>query len=1083
MTRASGKSRKKVFVWCTAGILILSSIVSLASIYFLKRGIGVEQLTIGPVTVSDSHLVWSDRLELQVGALSIKEGQDGSTPLFSQKRVAGIVRTADFFSRLVSRITIRSIKIGDRQLSLDLLQLQDESFRLDLATDTTKCAAIIEMDPREVRVIIESVSDARIELDLSGTLRLDSSDATLTGAIVADIEKSFPVRLSFSSDGRSASFSGSQAGMITDIKPFVDLFGLEENIQKWITDYLTANRYHLLSFKGDYVFGEPRSLFHSFEAEIMVDDASYIFEPDLEPIYDDHPRAFFKDGVLDIRPHNPVFYGHDAGASRLDINFNDADNFILSIYINAETAADSDIIDLLRYYEIDVPFLQVKGETKADLRLTINLSTEEISGEGSFYLDDAVIAYEGTEFGVNNSRFSLKDSEVTLEHIEVNREGLFAASVSGQVFADRDVWDLEIALDQLSFSLGESTVSLDSSVLRPRLGYQVSPEGSFLEAGESAWELDSTAVRLGPFRAPVNLDDLSARIPAVSLAMLPDILAEVSGSFSIKNTTADFNCDLLNYHVKDLKLEQPKIPFRIRYLDRLIITTKETAQWSLGNVPVTFYPSEIIYADNLLTFASGSFSYGNFFKSSFTGDYNTLTREGSLYLSKIDITHERLDTEIDVGDRTLVEIGEKEGTFVVDFKEFDLKITSDADRNWSAEFADLSKIHHRSELLRRLKISSGKVSISSVNGNMPYDFTADIGAPYALLVDDQMISDRLVINGKLSESGLSATVNDTLQVHFFEDILDIRSRDVGYNIDGVRELMADLTDGTRDEEDESEARFKLNLYAENSYLYLNPKSRVVADSINLDYADSVLSMELMHGEGLLQLERLGGIYFVNAENLNDVFMEALLQGAYVEGGSLALAGMGSDDEISAVIEIQDTVLKDLKTLNNTMALLNTLPALVTFSMPEYEIKGLPVQSAVIGMKYSDKKVVFKSIDVDSPVVQAAGTGWIDMSERAIDMDIQLTSQAGMNLRKIPIVGYVVAGKSEDTSVTLKIAGDIDNPEVSNSILKEIVTMPIDMLYRTLNLPFHLVNKLGPFTKDGDNTQAFKSEVELQESDK
>ncbi len=1078
-----GRKRKKVFVWCVAGILILAGIASLSSFYLLKRGIGVERLNIGPVTVSDSLLVWNDRLELQVGALFFKEDKDGSTLLFSQDRVAGIVRTADFFSRLVSRITIQSIRIGDQQLSLDLFQQQEGSFRLNLATDTTKCAAIIEMDPREVRVTIESVSDARIDLDLSGRLRLDSSDATLSGAIVADIEKSFPVRLSFLSDGRSASFSGAEAGIITDIKPFVDLFGLEDTIQKWITDYLSASRYHLLSFKGNYVFGEPISLFQSLEAEIMVDDASYIFEPDLEPVYDDHPRASFKNGVLDIRPRNPVFYGHDAGASRLDINFNDADNPLLSIYIDAETAADSKIIDLLRYYEIDLPFLQVKGDTRADLRLTINLATEEISGEGSFYLDDAVIAYEGAEFDVRNSRFSLKDSEVTLEHIEVSREGLFAASVSGQVLADRDIWDLEIALDQLSFSLGESTVTLDSSVLRPRLGYHVSPEGHFLEAGESAWKLDSTAVRLGPFRALVNLDDLSARIPAVSLAMLPDIFAEVSGSFSIKNETADFNCDLLNYHVKDLKLEQPRIPFRLRYLDGLIITTKETAQWSLGNVPVTFYPSEIIYADNLLTFVSGSFSYGNFFKSRFTGDFNTLTREGSLYLSKIDITHERLDTEIDVGDRTLVEVGEKEGTFVIDFKEFDMKITSDADRNWWAEFGDLSKIYHRSELLRRLNISSGTVSISSVNGNMPYEFTADIVAPYALLIDDETISERLVIRGKLSGSGLSATVNEKVQVHYFEDNLDIRSKDVGYTIDGVRELMADLSDASEDEEDESEPRFKLNLYSENSYLYLNPRSRVVADSINLDYAEGELSMELMHGEGLLQLKRLGGIYFVNGENLNDVFMEALLQGAYVEGGSLALAGMGSDDEISAVVEIQDTVLKDLKTLNNSMALLNTLPALVTFSMPEYEIKGLPVHSAIIGMKYSDKKVAFTSIEVDSPVVQAAGKGLVDMSERTIDMDIQLTSQAGMNLRKIPIVGYVVAGKSEDTSVTLKIAGDLDDPEVSNSILKEIVTMPMDMLYRTLNLPFHLVDKLGPFTENDSSAQAVESEAELQESDK
>ena len=405
MIRQPGSKRKKVFLWCVAGILLLAGITSLTGVYLLKRGIGFGHLSLGPLTVYDGFLVWNDRLELQAAGLFIKEDEDGSTLAHFKERVPRIVKTAHFISRLAARISIRSIKIGDRQFRLDLNQQPDESYRLNLATETTKIAATLKTDPQQVSVEIDSVSDARIDLELTGKLHLDAAAGKLSGTIVADIERSFPVQLSFSSDGRSASFRGAEAGVISEIRPVVELFGLGDNIQKWITDYLSASRYHLLSFSGEYLFGEPMSLFRSFEAEIMVDDAAYRFDQDLEPVYDDHPRAFFKNGVLDIRPHNPVFSGHDAGASRLDINFNDADNPILSIFIDTETAADAQIIDLLRHYEIDLPFLQVEGETRADLRLTINLGTEEVSGEGSFSIDDAVIAYEGTEFGVKNSRF------------------------------------------------------------------------------------------------------------------------------------------------------------------------------------------------------------------------------------------------------------------------------------------------------------------------------------------------------------------------------------------------------------------------------------------------------------------------------------------------------------------------------------------------------------------------------------------------------------------------------------------------------------------------------------------------------
>jgi hypothetical protein len=1076
------KKRKKIFKWTAAGILIFICTICFAGVYLLKRGVTIERLNLRYATVSESSLVWNDKLELQLGTVSINQGEQGVGNLSLQELVGRSVKTAVVVSRFLSKITIESIKIADQTIKIVLAQQQDRSYLLNLESETTKLDGLLEIDPHGVRIIVQSAGDARIDLKLSGQIQIEAKDATVSGSMIADIADSFPVELNFLTDDKKVSFWGAEAGTITNIKPFVDIFGLAQYIQKWITDYLSGSRYHLLSYKGEYVYGDPMSIFHSLEAEIMVDDASYIFEPDLEPIYDDHPRAYFKNGVLDIRLNNPVFYGHDGVASWVDINFNDPDNVLLTANIKAKTMVDDDILNLLHYYSIDIPFRQVGGETEADLRLSINLRSDEVSGEGSFFIDEGIITYEGSAFDVKDLRFSLKDSEVLLEQLEVRYEDIFVAHVTGQIH-DKDEWDIDIDLEQLTFDLGKSKLRLDNTGITPDIGYHVSPEGHFLETSKSSWKLDSTAITLGGFRAPVNLDDLAAEIPPISLEILPGILAKVSGYFSIKKQAADFNCELQKYHVKDFKLEQPRTLFRIRYLDNLILDTKETSQWSLSNVPITFYPSELVYAENVLTTAASSFSYGNFFKSQFTGDYNTETRKGVLYLSRIELTHNDLGTEIDVGDRTLVEISEKEGTFVIDFIEFDLRIMTDDRGNWSAEFRDLSKIYNRSELLRTYKISSGSAILSSVNGNRPYNVAADIASPYPLLLQEGVVIDRLNIDGELTEEGFTATVNDTIQIDYLDGQLDIRSKNVGYNITAVRDLMDDFFDTPADQDEEDNGGVNLHLNAENSYLNLSPQSRVLADNIDLKYTDGELLMELRHGAGTLQLQRVGGIFFVNGEKLNDVFIEALIHGSYVQGGTLALAGMGSDDELSAVIEIQDTVLKDLQTLNSTMTLLNTLPALVTFSVPEYETKGLPVSSAIVGVKYSQNKVVFKSIALKSSVLQAAGQGWIDMANRQIDMDIQLTSQAGKNIRKIPIVGYVVAGGSDDSSVTLKIEGDLDNPEVRNSVLKEIATMPIDMLFRVLNLPIHFVKKLGTYIENDTRGSGNKATDEWQESDK
>lgn len=143
-----------------------------------------------------------------------------------------------------------------------------------------------------------------------------------------------------------------------------------------------------------------------------------------------------------------------------------------------------------------------------------------------------------------------------------------------------------------------------------------------------------------------------------------------------------------------------------------------------------------------------------------------------------------------------------------------------------------------------------------------------------------------------------------------------------------------------------------------------------------------------------------------------------------------------------------------------MAFLNTVPALATFSLPEYDQKGLPIDSAVAGIKVKDKVATVESLEILSPELQGKGSGVIDFSTRTIDMDILLKTQAGKNVGKIPLVGYALAGASEEVSLSIKITGGFDDPEVENSLIEDIIVYPVEMLHRTFKLPFYHLEKLG-----------------------
>lgn len=193
-----------------------------------------------------------------------------------------------------------------------------------------------------------------------------------------------------------------------------------------------------------------------------------------------------------------------------------------------------------------------------------------------------------------------------------------------------------------------------------------------------------------------------------------------------------------------------------------------------------------------------------------------------------------------------------------------------------------------------------------------------------------------------------------------------------------------------------------------------------------------------------------------------------------------MVSSGSFDDFSIVFELQDTNISGLAMVNNVMAFLNTVPALMTFSLPEYNTKGLPIDSAIAGMTFNKKVGTFESLEVKGPEFQVLGKGEMDFSKKMIDMDIFIKTQASKNVGKIPLIGYLLAGDDEDASSSLKISGGFDDPEVSNSLVEDIVTYPVDVLFRTLKLPFHLTEKFSDQPVDEPAESNTEPEIEQPE---
>jgi hypothetical protein len=92
-------------------------------------------------------------------------------------------------------------------------------------------------------------------------------------------------------------FEGSEGGEILSIAPLVDLFGLKHSIQRWIIDYLSASRYHLKSFKGEFPWKSPLVILDTLNVEVGVDDCEYKFtQGGIDPVKSRYTDVFSKKG-------------------------------------------------------------------------------------------------------------------------------------------------------------------------------------------------------------------------------------------------------------------------------------------------------------------------------------------------------------------------------------------------------------------------------------------------------------------------------------------------------------------------------------------------------------------------------------------------------------------------------------------------------------------------------------------------------------------------------------------------------------------------------------------------------------------
>ena len=252
---------------------------------------------------------------------------------------------------------------------------------------------------------------------------------------------------------------------------------------------------------------------------------------------------------------------------------------------------------------------------------------------------------------------------------------------------------------------------------------------------------------------------------------------------------------------------------------------------------------------------------------------------------------------------------------------------------------------------------------------------------------------------------------------------------------------------------------KIIILGKNSELRYD-KYRLVTDSYDIEVKPNgdIKAIGIKDGD-VVKMTKKGNYFYIQALRIKDKMLHPLINFTGLKGGRYSLKKEGDPSKkMKGRILIEGGVLSDFKGYSNTLAFINTLPALATLNSPGFSSRGFKIEEGVIEYTMTPEKIMFDSVYLkgNTATVVGKGTVWLT-GKKKVDMDlaIQTVREFGKVVGKIPLLGYILMGDDNSMTVGLKIGGTLDDPKVSTSVAKDILTLPLEILKRTITAPAHM----------------------------
>ena len=1027
--------------------------LSLLSIFIiLQNGLYIDALTIKGVHVEELYIKWNEKLDVSAKNILINTHQNTNTSPISSKLIQSSLNKIALVSSIVNSVNVETLHINDIQASI--FYKEGEEGYINLSSQAFQLKSILTMNPQYIKLSIEKFHSLHKDISLQGTLYLDRKNFKIYTKTTLNIHDDINLTSFALLQNMQIKYAIKNNKKIKNIKYLIDSFKIPKSVRYWLLDAIRMDYLSIENANGSLDLHHLDNAINNLRVHATLHKLNYTYNTQLDAIHTQKTKLIFKKGILYIRPQKAYSYGMYLDKSWLKIDFTQKEELLTLHLLFDDGMLNQDVLKILNTYKIKLPFLQHTGKVSTNLTIKVGLRNIDIDAKGNFVTKNANFDYLGLNIDVQKAHIQLNNYDVKINNMLASYQDIANANVNVVYNAKKSQGEISLELSKVN--LAQTKLQLFAKPLR--VVYKIAPNNDTIHVDKSTWLVNTQKLIINPIDIPFDLNTLMVQVPTTFFDTPHISNGFISGFVDVKKQIASFNLDILSLKYKNLSLKGSNTQLKVHYDKELTLSSENDIQIDVDGFNLKISDLLLHITSKMIRIHKTKINMNDLVFTEITSKYNFQETKNRVHLNYLNIAdnnislykQKNIELNIDL-DPSFTTISSNELA-----SEFFIK-----ENSWRFKTKSLAKLAKNSSLLQKLKITQGKLIVEKRKKGKAIYANANLNYQYPFL----LINKKNIINYNIKAVFLkdktNIRINDNMQVTI-DDMIKVQIKNITLDL---QELLK-IKNNVQLPQTKSKPK-TIVLEAKNVALQLTPTRKILSDTIAMQSDNNITTLQLKYKDALAGFKIEDNIFHLYGSQFNDTFMESLFSLSKFKGGALEFSIKGSLEDFSGAFYIHDTTVIDYKLLNNILAFINTVPSLLTFSLPDYNDNGLAVQTAYA--KFHTVNGLFKISDflIDAKEIDILGKGEADFYKDTIDLTLNLKTDLGSDVSKIPLVGYILFDK-DVVSTSMKITGKLSDPDIHSLLARDIAVAPLNILKRTILLPYTIISDI-----IGDNTKEKK----------